>query len=105
MRITYNGYIGTQSPAKKLDLTNSEEYAMLRNESQENAGLPIIFEQIDTLGEGTDWQDAIFEKNALLQNHEVSISGGNNRSSFYSSFGYYGQEGIVTPDISNYQRI
>ncbi len=105
MRINYNGYFGLQSPAKKLDLCDATEYAMLRNEAQVNAGLPVIFENIDTLGEGTDWQDAIFNKSASIQNHELSLSGGNNRSTFYTSFGYFNQEGIVTTSISNYKRI
>jgi TonB-linked SusC/RagA family outer membrane protein len=105
MRISYHGYFGLQSPAKKLDLTNAEEYAMLRNESLVNAGLDPIFNEIDTLGEGTDWQDEIFNKSASIQNHEVSVSGGNSRSTYYSSFGYFNQEGIVTSSISNYKRI
>lgn len=105
MRINYNGYFGFQSPAKKLDLCDATEYGMLRNESQENAGLPIVFENPDTLGTGTDWQDEIFNKSANIQNHELSISGGNNRSTYYTSFGYFDQEGIVTTSISNYKRI
>jgi len=105
MQINYNGYFGTQAPAKKLDLCNAEEYGMLRNESQLNAGLDPIFGNLDTLGEGTDWQDAIFNKSANIQSHELSISGGNDRSTYYSSFGYFNQEGIVTTSISNYKRI
>lgn len=105
MRINYHGYIGTQSPAKKLDLVNAMEYGMLRNEAQENAGLPAIFSNPDTLGIGTDWQEAIFNKSAMIQNHELSISGGSKRSNYYTSFGYFNQEGIVTSSISNYQRI
>src|SRR5699024_5206478 len=32
IRVNYNGYLGTQSPAKKLDLLDAQEYAGLRNE-------------------------------------------------------------------------
>jgi TonB-linked SusC/RagA family outer membrane protein len=105
MRINYNAYFGLQSPAKKLDLTNAQEYATLRNEAQENANLPIIFKEIDTLGEGTDWQDAIFNESANIMNHELSVSGGNARSTYYTSFGYFSQEGIVATEISNYKRL
>lgn len=105
MRINYNGYIGTQSPAKKLDLLNAQNYAMLRNEANANAELPPVFLQPDTLGEGTDWQDAIFNDNAFIQNHELSISGGSKKSAYYTSFGYYDQEGIVASSISRYKRL
>lgn len=105
MSVNFNSYIGIQSPAKKLDLCNAEQYAMLRNEEQENAGLPVVFENPDTLGEGTDWQNEIFSKNSIMQNYELSVTGANEKSSYYSSMGYYMQDGIVCPSISNYRRI
>lgn len=104
MAINYNGYYGTQAPAKKLNLLNATEYATIRNEASLNDGGGILFPDPASLGEGTDWQSTIFENNAPLQNHELSISGGNERSTFYTSFGYFGQDGVVTPDISNYNR-
>jgi len=104
MRINYNGYYGTQAPAKKLDLLNATEYATIRNEASLNDGGGIIYPNPESLGEGTDWQSTVFENNAPIQNHELSISGGSDRSTFYTSFGYFGQDGVVTPEISNYNR-
>jgi len=104
MRLSYNAYFGTQAPAKKLDLLNATEYALLRNEARNNAGLMPIFTNPESLGEGTDWQNTIFNDNALIQNHELSISGGNDRSTYYTSFGYLNQEGIVATALSNYNR-
>lgn len=104
MAVNYNGYYGTQAPAKKLNLLNAAEYATIRNEASLNDGGGIIFPEPAALGEGTDWQSTIFENNAPIQNHELSISGGNDRSTFYTSFGYFGQDGVVTPEISNYDR-
>jgi TonB-dependent starch-binding outer membrane protein SusC len=105
MRVNYHAYLGTQAPAKKLDLLNATEYATLRNESMTNAGLSPIFENPQALGEGTDWQSTIFNNNAIIQNHELSISGGNDRSTYYFSFGYLDQEGIVATEISQYKRL
>lgn len=102
--VSYNGFIGTSSPATKLNLTNAQEYAMLENEASENAGNGIVFENPAALGAGTDWQDQIFNNNARKQNHQVSISGGNDVSTFYTSFGYLNEEGIVATDISKYER-
>ncbi|WP_276485798.1 SusC/RagA family TonB-linked outer membrane protein [Paraflavitalea pollutisoli] len=103
--VNYNGFYGTSAPAKKLDLLNATDYATLRNEAAVNAGKPAPFANPSSLGAGTDWQDVIFNKDARRQNHELSISGGSDKSTFYMSLGYLDQEGIVASDISKYQRI
>lgn len=105
LRINYNAYVGTQAPTNKLDLLNATEYATLRNEMYTNAGQSPIFSDPSIFGTGTDWQDAIMNTNAGVQNHELSVSGGNDRSTFYSSFGYYKQEGVIATEISNYDRL
>jgi len=105
MQVNYSAYFGTQAPAKKLDLCNASEYAMLRNEALVNSGKQPYFANVESLGEGTDWQDAIFNKNAGMQNHELSISGGNDRSTYYFSMGYMDQEGVILSSISNYKRL
>jgi hypothetical protein len=46
----------------------------------------------------------IFNNSARRQNHELSLSGGSERSTYYASFGYLDQEGIVATDISKYTR-
>lgn len=104
LRVNYNGYYGTSAPARKLDLLNATEYATLRNEAAVADGKSIIYADPATLGKGTDWQDQIFNNDARRQNHELSLSGGNDISTFYLSFGYLDQEGIVASDISNYER-
>ena len=103
--ISYNGFFGTSAPAKILDLLNATEYAVLRNESSVAAGRGIIFPDVSTLGKGTDWQKAIFNNSAHRYSHEISLSGGNDRSTFYVSAGIQNQEGIVATDISNYKKI
>ena len=105
LKLSYNGFFGMASPAHKLDLLNAQQYVELRNEASVNAGGGIIFENPESYGIGTDWQDQIFNTSANRQSHEISISGGNDKSTFYTSFGYWNEEGIVATDISNYQRI
>lgn len=104
VRVNYNGYYGVQSPAKKLNLLDASQYATLINEQATNDGGQPVFTNPESYGKGTDWQDLIFNDHAQIQNHEVSISGGSERATFYTSFGYYDQEGIVAPSISNYKR-
>lgn len=104
IKVNYNGFVGTQAPWRKLDLLNATEYATLLNESYLAAGQPIRFANPASYGKGTDWQDAVFNNSAMIQNHELSISGGNDRSTYFSSFGYLNQDGIVATSNSNYKR-
>ncbi len=105
MQLSYNAYFGTQAPAKKLDLLNATEYATLQNEAATNAGQPKPFADPESYGEGTDWQSTIFNNSAGIQNHELSLSGGNDMSTYYTSFGYFDQEGVIASSISNYNRL
>ncbi|MFT2010575.1 TonB-dependent receptor [Pontibacter sp. 13R65] len=104
MAVNYNGFLGTQAPWRRLDLLNAREYATLYNEASAAGGGPIRFQNPSAIGQGTDWQDAVFSNNSPIQNHELSVSGGSDKSTFYASFGYWNQEGIVAPDNSKYER-
>lgn len=103
--VSYNGFYGTSAPAKMLSLLNATQYALLRNESSVAAGKDIVFNNVSALGVGTDWQKAIFNNSAHRYLHEVSLSGGNERSTYYVSAGIQNQEGIVATEISNYRKI
>lgn len=105
MRVNYNTFLGTSAPARKLSLLNGAEYATLRNESALASGKNLPFSDPMSYGEGTDWQEEIFNKNAFRQNHELSVSGGNDVSTFYGSFGYLSQEGVIASKISNFERV
>jgi len=103
--ISYNGFYGTLAPAKILDLLNATQYAVLRNESSIAGGKSVVFPDVSTLGTGTDWQKAIFNNSARRYSHELSLSGGTDRSTFYLSAGVQNQDGIVATEISNYQKM
>lgn len=104
LSVNYNGYTGVSSPARKLDLLNATQYATLLNEKSVAGGGNILFSNPESYGEGTDWQSVIFNNSAQRTTQELSVSGGNDVSKFYASFGYTDQEGIVMSDISNYTR-
>jgi len=95
-RITYNGYIGWQEMPKKLDLLNLQEYATMKN-TQSAAGIVMAnnnFVRPDLLGTGTDWQDELFRQ-APMTNHNLSITGGSDKSTFAIGLGYLNQDGIA----------
>ena len=102
--VNYSGFSGVSSPAKVLNLLNATQYGALMNEQSVNGGGNVIYPNLSTLGVGTDWQKAIFTNSAMRYSHEISFSGGNDVSTFYASFGIQDQEGIVTPDISSFNK-
>ncbi len=104
MEVTLNSYYGVQNAARKLSLLNATQYGILMNESSVASGGAVLFPNPNSLGVGTDWQDAIFTKNAPIQNHELGISAGSGNSQYYASFGYFDQTGIVASRQSSFQR-
>lgn len=102
--VSYNGFYGVSAPARKLDLLNAQQYAAVRNERSVNDGGGLVFPDPNSLGVGTDWQDAIFNNSARRYSHEISLSGGTDKSTFFFSAGIQDQEGIVATEISNYTR-
>jgi TonB-linked SusC/RagA family outer membrane protein len=103
-KVSYNGYVGWQGPVSKPAMANATEYATLRNQSVTNDGKTAPFANPAAFGTGTNWQNEIFSNSAMIQNHNLSISGANDKASYYTSFGYLDQKGIVMPDISNYKK-
>lgn len=102
--LNYNGYVGIQQPIKKVKFANATQYATLRNEAVTNDGGTAPFANPSQYGTGTNWQDVIFSNNAMIQDHNLSISGGTEKSTYYTSFGYYDQQGIILKDLSDYTR-
>ena len=104
--ISLRTYTGFAQAAKRLDLLNREQYLQYATELLTNAGAPLpsrfgelntpIFEGADqTYAQTeTDYQDEIFTS-ALVTNHYLSLSGGNESSRFLASAGYFKQEGIL----------
>lgn len=103
--ISYDGYYGIQRAARLLDLLNATEYATLQNEAYIAAGKRPLPEFVNpqVLGEGTDWQEAIFEY-APIMSHQLTMSGGGDRSAYTLSGNYFTQDGIVGGPKANFQR-
>lgn len=103
LNLSYNGFYGISNAARKLDLLDARQYASIINEGFSNDGAAIRFQNPELFGKGTDWQDEVFGTGER-QSHDISIQAGSDKSTFFGSFGYYGQSGIVMSDISNYKR-
>ncbi|HLN53974.1 MAG TPA: TonB-dependent receptor [Lentimicrobium sp.] len=104
MNISYTGYYGFQNPYKKLDMLNADQYRMMMNEAAVNGGLPEPYD-LNEVTPNTNWQDVLFEKNAPMQSHELSVSGGNEKSTYLSSLAYSSTQGIIGGDKSQFDRL
>lgn len=114
-QIQVDAYTGFQQVAKKIEMMNAQEFAQFTIDARNNGYLdnvptgritdpnsarptnyriPVALLDPASLGEGTDWQDAIF-RNAAIQNYQVSSSGGNENVRFAVSAGYFDQQGIL----------
>ena len=115
-QINYNFSQGWQSAWKKRDVTGATDYAILQNERRIQNGLSPLYMDPYNLkdangnainGFGTNWQDLLFNDNAPIQQHDLSISGASEKVNYYLSLGYFDQEGIVGGNYgqSNYDRL
>jgi len=96
MDISYNGYVAFQDVKDRVDMLNGSEYLTVLNEINVASGGGIIHtpEKIAAVGEGYDWQDLLF-RNAVTQNHQISLSGGADKSNYYVALNYLDQEGVM----------
>ena len=106
-KVTYDFSYGWQSAWKKRDVLNASEYALMINEGAINAGIAPKFSDPYSYGQGTNWQDEVFNNNAPMMNHQVSVSGASEKVNYLFSLGFYTQDGIVGGnfDRSNYERL
>lgn len=104
-RISYDAYYGVQSPWKTANLLSAREYAILSNEASVAAGVTPLpeFANPDALGEGTDWLDAIFA-DAPMSSHQLSLTGGSEKSTYSLSGNVFNQNGIVGGDKADFRR-
>lgn len=95
--VSYETYYGQQELIKRIDvLTSSRDWALLKNDALIAAGKPAFYTQaqIDALQGGTDWQAAAFKK-APIQNHQLTFSGGDDKTRYAISANYFKQDGIL----------
>lgn len=100
--VSYNGYAGFQRVTNRLKMANGTQYATLLNEKSNYSGGDTLFSNPSKFGEGTDWYNLAL-RNAFTTNHQISVSGGSERSTFNFSLGYFDQQGVIkTNDFKRY---
>ncbi len=103
--ISLDGYRGFQQVWRKLSLLNAEQYAVINNESILAQGSSPVQERLrdpKSLGEGTDWQKAVFRPTAVIQSYNLGAAGGSDKARYAVSGGYFQQDGTLNG--SNFER-
>ncbi|WP_242689266.1 TonB-dependent receptor [Pedobacter sp. SYSU D00535] len=101
-KISYDVFTGVSQVQRQLDMMNLRQFAQYENEVleeiatvNENPYVPIPeYREPGVLGEGTNWQEALFQR-GTTQQHQVAFSGGANKTTYYTSANYFNQSGVV----------
>ncbi|MEQ8419304.1 MAG: TonB-dependent receptor [Arenibacter algicola] len=99
-RFTYDAYTTFQSPTRFIDVLNASEFAAWQNEVQ---GI-VAYPDPASLGEGTNWQEEVYNHGAPMTSHTLSASGGNEKAQYFVSGNYFDQDGIFRDsNLKRYQ--
>ena len=114
VEVTYNGAIGWSNAYKRPQLLNASQYMTIIDEYTFNtSGQKLdwsgyvpqdILTKVNSGWTGTDWWGAFENKNAVQQNHSVTLTGGTDRSKFAMSYTYTGNEGIMGADKASFYK-
>ncbi|WP_411766690.1 SusC/RagA family TonB-linked outer membrane protein [Winogradskyella sp. A3E31] len=104
LTVEYNVYGGVQETTRKLPLLNATEYGLLLNEAYVANGDALPFPDVSGLGQGTDWQDQVFET-APVFNNAITLRGGGEKSTYAYGASFLTQDGIVGGDKANFTRL
>ena len=96
IKISYGLTYSIQTAPENIEVMNLRQYAQMENEYKAIAGGDVREDFLDPsiLGEGTNWQDELFQS-AAMQNHQLSLSGGTDKTTFYISGERMIQDGVA----------
>lgn len=100
--VRYDGWIGATEAFNLIPVLNGREYEQIKNEGLSNAGTPATpgvrgffpYNGPDGNPVSTNWYDVIY-RTGFSQNHTLSVSGANDKTSYYFSAAYSDQEGFI----------
>lgn len=94
LKVGYDSYYGVQNIMNDLELLNANDYKAVMN-SLIDAGAGNTNLKIGEFSGGTDWLDRMYHKNAPIQSHNLSFSGGNQSTKYHTSLNYFDQDGVL----------
>ncbi len=99
--VSFDSYYGVQQVARTVELFNAQQYGEYILEANPDNSFNIPDPQ--TLGEGTDWQNEIFQ-DAPIQSHQFTVLGSGEKSTYGIVGSYFQQEGIMGGEKSAFER-
>lgn len=98
-KVEYSNFVGFQNEVKRMEIMNPYDFVKYQLELNPNLYTPIYLNNGKTLesyrdAQGVDWQDLVF-RTAMMQNHSLSVSGGNDKTKYLLSGSLLGQDGII----------
>lgn len=96
-KVAYDTWVSFNSAYNLPKLLNATQYVEIKNEARVNAGLSPGFalqKNADSSIVNTNWYDQAYHT-GVSQNHNVSISGANDATSYFFSTGYTDQNGFI----------
>lgn len=112
-KISYHGNMSFQNPTVLPKRVESWEYAELLREGELNFGLEETYtlEDIDKFRAGNDpnyvnedWYDALYKNWVPMQQHNLSVNGGNENVKYFLSTGFMDQASLFQSGDWNFSR-
>lgn len=94
LKVNYDTYYGVQNVMNDIDLLSANDYKAVMN-SLIDAGAGSASLKIGEFSGGTDWLKRMYHKNAPIKSHNLSFSGGNQSTKYYTSLNYFDQDGLL----------
>jgi len=87
--VTYSGYVGSEKVSSELDMMDATQLRAFVTKNN------LAFTPADDKGANTNWQKAVEKNSALSHNHNISLSGGGDHTTYSASLNYLSKEGIL----------
>jgi len=98
VKVNYGYSYSLQDQPKNLDIMNLQQFAQMQVEYKtaigDKAGIREEFKDPSLLGPGSNWQNALFQR-AAMHKHQLSFSGGTDKSTYYLSGERLMQDGVA----------
>ena len=106
LRVTYDGTMGRGTVENKLEVLNTEQYLMMRNEAFANDGREPGAGDVDIngtwdTGRYTDWQEELLGGSSNFMNHRLTFSGGAGNTTFLFGLNYHKETTLFSNDFSD----
>lgn len=94
LKVDYDVYYGIQNVQRDINVLNTEQYRNVINGIIDDGG-GTESQRVENSGYTTDWLGLMYNNSAPVQNHNLSFSGGNDRTKYHTSLNYYDQDGLL----------